>query len=85
MHHPSQLTAKLEEIRPYIQMLASLCFLNTDIGTKSITEKLNLGLMLVAEYMRHHGVDPDPNQTLLTLYEDLKRHEEFLRSELQSH
>ncbi len=69
MHHPSQLQSVLEEIRPYIVTLSFLSW-PASIGlADESTRNLQVGLFLISEYMRLHGVDPDPNRLLQALLE----------------
>jgi len=56
MHHPSQLRAVLNRVCPYIQTLSSLVTPSNEEG-----DDLLAGLLLVSEFMRRNGVDPDPN------------------------
>lgn len=59
MHHADELNAVLEKIRPHIQWLMMQA---TPIDEGS--DGLLMGLLLVSQFMREHGVDPDPRRTL---------------------
>jgi hypothetical protein len=66
-HHPSQLQSVLEEIRPYIQRLIGLSFPNIMGSPHDSSDNLLVGLLLVSDYMRQQGVDPDPSGILQIL------------------
>jgi hypothetical protein len=85
MHHPSQLTSVLEKIQPYMQTLATLAISNwpTMMGSAhDSTDELLLGLLLVSDYMRQQGVDPDPNGILRAFVHLRQRQQETLAKAL---
>jgi hypothetical protein len=64
MHHPSELQGVLERIRPYIQRLEILA-----TSPDENFDDLRKGLLLVYQFMRRAGVDPDPKHILEVIAE----------------
>lgn len=62
MHHPDELDGILEKIRPHIQTLMAMHPPWKDSSESD--DGLLMGLLLVSNYMRHRGVDPDPKGLL---------------------
>jgi hypothetical protein len=63
MIRPGERRAILEESLPHIQTLTSLSLADT-MNPNVSDDTLTIGLILVSEYMRKEGVDPDPNGVL---------------------
>lgn len=66
MHNPGDLQPILEKIRPHIQRLSAFV-----TPSDRNDEDLLFGLLLVSQFMRRQGVDPDPNG-ILGMFADLR-------------
>lgn len=69
MERPGELHALLEAIRPNISWLMGSA---VSISWGAEADELALGSLLIAQYMRRHGVDPDPGGVLSNMIAHLR-------------
>lgn len=62
MHRPEELQTVLQEVSPYLKRLMAMVF-----PSDAESDELLTGLFLVSQFMRRHGVDPDPADVLGTI------------------
>ena len=72
-HDPSQLQSVLDGILHPIQSLIGLSCRSVMGSPHDSSDNLLLGLLLVSDYMRQQGVDPDPIGLLQILVQDRQR------------